>query len=237
MCHTQVIGYVRVSTAAQSDGGISLDAQRAKIQAYAELYDLELVDIIEDGGYSAKSLVRPGLARALALLEGGAAKGLLVAKLDRLTRSVRDLGDLIERYFASRFDLLSVGENIDTRSAAGRLVLNILGSVGQWERETTGERTKDALGQLRTEGVRLGGAALGWRRAEAVDQDGRRCVERVDDEVATWARVQELRAAGLSLRDIIACLEGEGRRTKRGGRWAPETVRRLIARGEQRGAA
>jgi hypothetical protein len=99
----------------------------AKVAAYAELYDLELVEVVVDAGASAKTLDRPGLVRALGMLRrGGEAEALLVVKLDRLTRSVRDLGELVERHFApGKAALLSVGEQIDTRGAAGRLVLNI----------------------------------------------------------------------------------------------------------------
>jgi site-specific DNA recombinase len=228
---TRVIGYLRVSTEQQADGGVSLDAQRARLVACATAMELELVAVIEDAGASAKTLARPGLQRALAALEAGAADALLVAKLDRLTRSVRDLGELVERYFSSRFSLLSVADSIDTRSAAGRLVLNVLTSVAQWEREATGERTRDALAQLRSEGVKLGGEALGWRRTTEADAEGRRLVAGVEAELATVERMLELRAAGLSLRQIAATLHDEGFRTKRGGQWAAETVRKVLARG------
>src|SRR5437899_402380 len=98
---TRTVAYLRVSTDKQADHGISLDAQRAKAEAYATLYDLDLVEVIVDAGVSAKTLDRPGLTRALAMLRSGKADAVLVVKLDRLTRSVRDLGDLVERYFAS----------------------------------------------------------------------------------------------------------------------------------------
>src|SRR5262245_5254733 len=85
-----VIGYARVSTSEQATGGVSLDAQVAKIKGYCELYGLTLVEIIIDAGESAKSLKRPGLQRALAMLKRKDAEGLVVCKLDRLSRSVRD---------------------------------------------------------------------------------------------------------------------------------------------------
>ncbi len=225
-----VVGYVRVSTEQQADAGISLDAQRAKLSAYALATDLELVDVVEDAGVSAKSLDRPGLRRALGMLDSGAARGLLVVKLDRLTRSVRDLGELVEHYFAEKFSLLSVSDSIDTRTAAGRLVLNVLTSVAQWEREATGERTRDALRHLQGEGVRLGAAGLGWKRSDARDETGRLSIDDVEEERATVQRIIALRATGMSLRDIAHALAGEGRRTKRGGRWAPETVRLVVKR-------
>lgn len=110
---TRAIGYVRVSTDKQADHGISLDAQRAKIEAYASLYDLDLIEVIVDAGASAKTLDRPGLQRALTLLKSGKADALIVVKLDRLTRSVSDLGTLVEKHF-QKAALLSVAEQIDT---------------------------------------------------------------------------------------------------------------------------
>jgi len=227
---TAVVGYVRVSTEQQAGEGVSLDAQRARLEAYAVAMELELVTICEDRGLSAKSLARPGLQTALAMLEDGKASGLVVTKLDRLTRSVRDLGDLVDRYFAARFSLLSLSDSIDTRTASGRLVLHVLGAVSQWEREATAERTKDALSQIRAAGARLGGEGLGWRRVDALDDAGRRRFEDVVQEGETIDRIFELRAQGLSIPDIVAVLEAAGRPTKRAVRWHPTTVQRILAR-------
>lgn len=229
---TRVVAYVRVSTEAQADIGVSLDAQRAKVAQYAALYDLDIVTVIEDAGQSAKSLQRPGLARVLAMLEAGEADGLLIAKLDRLTRSVRDLGTLLDRGFRARWALLSVAEQVDTRSAGGRLVLNVLASVSEWERDAIAERTRDALAQLKAEGVRLGGEALGWSRAADVDEEGRRQLQPVQEERETIHRIFVLHAEGHSLREIARRLEAEGHRTKRGGRWAHATVRKVLDRAQ-----
>jgi hypothetical protein len=95
-------------------------------------------------------------------------------KLDRLTRSVRDLGALLDGYFHDRFALLSVMDSIDTRTAGGRLVLNVLASVSQWERETIAERTRTALAFKREQGVKLG-----RRPIEEVREDGAEIVARV----------------------------------------------------------
>src|SRR6266478_4590632 len=167
MAAPRTVVYCRVSTDKQADRGVSLDAQQAKAKAYAELYDLDIVDLVIDAGISAKTLDRPGLKRALDLLKAGKADALLVVKLDRLTRSVSDLGKLVERYFApGKAALLSVGEQIDTRSAAGRLVLNVLASVSQWEREAIGERTSAALKHKALQGEYTGGdAPYGYRLA------------------------------------------------------------------------
>ena len=112
----KVIAYCRVSTADQSDHGVSLDAQREKTAAYAALYDLTIIETIIDAGESAKSLDRLGLQRALSLLKAGQADGLLIVKLDRLTRSVADWQTLIDDYFGDKVgkQLLSVNDSIDT---------------------------------------------------------------------------------------------------------------------------
>lgn len=231
MKKTRVVGYVRVSTEGQADSGISLEAQKAKLEAYALAMDLELIVIEEDAGVSAKTVEgRPGLLRALARLDSGEATGLLVVKLDRLTRSVRDLGDLVERYFAAKHSLMSVSDSIDTRTAAGRLVLNVLASVAQWEREATAERTRESLAHLKATGVLVGGVPLGRKRTAEIDRDGRRVVVEDATELAAVHRAVELRAAGSSLRAIAATLRTEGYPTKRNGTWQATTVGRILGR-------
>src|SRR5579871_930657 len=98
----KVVGLTRVSTEEQAREGVSLAAQRSKIEAYCKLYDLELVELIEDAGQSAKSLKRPGLQKALAMLRKGEAQGLVICKLDRLSRNVADWNTLIDQYFGEK---------------------------------------------------------------------------------------------------------------------------------------
>jgi DNA invertase Pin-like site-specific DNA recombinase len=227
---TRVIGYIRVSTEGQADGGVSLDAQRAKLEAYALALDLELIAIEVDAGLSAKSLARPGLQSALAALDRGAADALLIPKLDRLTRSVRDLGYLVDAYFAARFSLISVADSIDTRTAAGRLVLHVLGAVSQWEREAIGERTADAMQHLRAQGIPLGTPAYGWQRTAETDDDGRRLLAHCRDELATARRIVAARQAGASWREIADGLNSDGITAKRGGAWHANAVRRVALR-------
>jgi DNA invertase Pin-like site-specific DNA recombinase len=109
-------------------------------------------------------------------------------------------------------------------------VLNVLASVAQWEREATGERTRDALAHLRANGVQLGGAALGWEHTDATDAAGRKIIAVVASEAASVARIMELRAAGTSLRAIVATMNAEGHATKTGAKWHLKTVVRVIER-------
>src|SRR5258706_4666884 len=115
----RAIGYVRVSTDKQADHGISLEAQEAKIRAMATVQGADIVELIVDGGESAKNLNRPGMERLLALVDQRQVQTVIIAKLDRLTRSVKDLAELLERFERRGGSLVSVGGTLDTRSAAG----------------------------------------------------------------------------------------------------------------------
>ena len=85
---------------------------------------------------------------------------MIIAKLDRLTRSVKDLAELLERFQRRGVSLVSVAESLDTGSAAGRLVINIMTAVSQWEREAIGERTRDAFAHTGRGEVPLGSSNL-----------------------------------------------------------------------------
>ena len=90
------VGYVRVSTDEQARSGLSIQAQRERLAAWATAFGYTLVDIVADEGASAKSLDRPGMQRILRMVERREVDGIVAAKLDRLTRSTRDLGDLAD---------------------------------------------------------------------------------------------------------------------------------------------
>ena len=220
---TRTIAYIRVSTDKQADAGVSLDAQRAKVEQYAALYDLDLVAVKVDAGESAKSLDRPALREAFAMLDAGEADALLVVKLDRLTRSVRDLGESVERFFSKDVALLSVSEQIDTRTAGGRLVLNVLASVSQWEREVIGERTSVAMRHMQSEGRYIGGnVPYGFHLV-----DGELVEHDAEQEVIAEAR--KLRTAGLSLRAVAERLSKRGFKTRSGRAFIHTQVARIAA--------
>lgn len=222
----KVILYARVSTLDQCDG-ISLETQRARMEAYAALYELQVVETIMDAGESAKSLNRSGLRRALDMLRMDMADGLVTAKLDRLTRSVADWQTLIDDYFGEKAgkQLFSVADAIDTRTAAGRLVLNVLLSVAQWERETTGERTREALRHKIRNGERCGKVRFGYDLAG----DGKTLVPHPAEQSAI-ALMMDLRRSGLTLRQIAATLTAQSIPTKEGGPWTHTAVARILGR-------
>lgn len=210
----KAIGYARVSTDKQADFGVSLEAQAEKVRAMAVVQGAELVDVIVDAGESAKSLDRPGMLRLLALVDAGAVDTVIIAKLDRLTRSVADLAELLKRFERRGVSLVSVVDSLDTRSAAGRLVLNIMVSVSQWEREAIGERTRDAMHHKRANGERVGTVPFGYRAAV----DGVH-IEMEPVEQTVTDRIRGLKAEGFTLRKIATELNRQGFTTRRGTAW------------------
>jgi len=209
----RAIGYIRVSTDKQADRGVSLEAQSEKVRAMAVAQGAELAEVIVDAGESAKSLDRPGMARLLAMVDSKAVDVVIIAKLDRLTRSVKDLAELLERFTRRGVSLVSVAESLDTGTAAGRLVLNIMTAVSQWEREAIGERTRDAMSHKKANGERVGTIPFGFRMGE----DGLLAEDAAEQGVL--ARMRELKAAGRTVREIADELNRQGYTTRRGTAW------------------
>jgi DNA invertase Pin-like site-specific DNA recombinase len=220
----QAIGYVRVSTEQQATEGVSLEAQIEKIKAYAVCYGYDLIDIQIDAGASASTLERAGLQVALAALRAGNASTLIVAKLDRLTRSVRDLDALLSNYFANTHGLVSVAEQVDTSTATGRMILNVLMSVSQWEREVISERTKAAMAHKKSKGEYIGGHVPFGYSVE----DGKLIEDPA--EQAIIAMITEARAAGKSYRAIAEKFNEANVPRRDGTSWHVKAVQRALSK-------
>ena len=146
-----------------------------------------------------------------------------MAKLDRLTRSVKDLCGLLELFEKREVALISVAESLDTGSAAGRLVITIMAAVSQWEREAIGERTRDALRHKRGKGERVGNIAFGYKLAA----DGLH-LEPDPTEQAALGAIRRLRSSGRSFRRIAEELNQGGHCTRCGSQWRLESVVRVV---------
>lgn len=217
--HKKAVDYIRVSK--QNERGVSLDSQAEKIRAMACVHDAE-VEIVADDGETGKNVNRPGLQRVLELVRQGEVEVVIVAKLDRLTRSVKELAGLLELFEKQKVSLVSVAESLDTGSAAGRLVLNIMASVSQWERETIAERTATALRHQRARRRVYNHEPYGYVRNG--DE-----LTAAPEEQETIARMKEWRSSGWTLRRVADELNSSGTPTKSGaGKWHAETVRGIV---------
>ena len=221
------IGYIRVSTTEQASEGVSLDAQRAKIEAWAVLGGHKVAMVACDSGLSGKAAFnRPGLQEALdrACKE----KGVLVTySLSRLARSTVDAINIGERLQKAGADLVSITESIETHTAAGKMVFRMLAVLGEFERDLLVERTKTAMRYKRSQGQRISGAIpLGFD----LNDDGR-TLSPNPAEQETLALVSQWHGEGRSLRQICAGLIDMKAANKSGVvRWTPSRIQGIIRR-------
>src|SRR5438445_2723902 len=152
----QVLGYVRVSTEEQSDSGAGLEAQRRAIAAECKRRGWQLLEVIEDAGFTAKDLKRPGIQEALRVLKEGDAKALVAAKLDRLSRSMIDFTGLMATAQKQGWALVALDCAVDTSTPAGEAMANVLATFAQFERRLISQRTREALAVRKAQCVRIG---------------------------------------------------------------------------------
>jgi len=215
----KAIGYIRVSTQKQADEGVSLDAQRAKIEAWCLTNDYELAGIHCDEGISGTKSNRDGLLAAMA--EAGKGTALVVYSLSRLTRSTKDLLAFTEQLDHQGADLISLTEKIDTTTAAGKMVFRMLGVLNEFERDQVSERTKEALAHKKANNQVYNHTPYGFKRH---GMDLIPCAK----EGKILTRIDAWRNQGKSLRAIARQLNEQGVPSKRGGQWYASAVRSVI---------
>ncbi|HZQ03692.1 MAG TPA: recombinase family protein [Gaiellaceae bacterium] len=199
------VGYVRVSTDEQGVSGLGLQAQRQAIEEACRGRRLELAGFAEDVSSGKSRERRPGLDAAItqARSSGGL---LVVAKLDRLSRSLLDFVTLMEEARAEGWSIVALDVGLDTSTPQGRMMVAVLATFAEYEREMISQRTRDALAVLRARGVRLGRPPL------------------LDPAVRT--RVRRARARGATLQAIADRLNADGVTAPAGGRWDRAAVHR-----------
>lgn len=216
----RAVGYVRVSTEGQAVEGVSLDMQRAKLAAWAELHDAELVAVYADDGVSGSRADRPGLAQALATAKREKV-AFVVYSLSRLSRSTLDTLRIAGDLERAGCDLVSLVEQVDTTTPAGRVIFRVLAAFAEFERDQLAERTRQAMQHLRSQGRVVGAIPHGYSR------DGDRLIPQ-EQEQRVVALASELRAQGLSLRAIADELAQRGAFNRAGRPFRAESVRALL---------
>jgi DNA invertase Pin-like site-specific DNA recombinase len=207
---TRVIGYVRVSTEEQEASGAGLEAQRQAITAEATRRGWHLLRIDQDVASGAKA-DRLGLVAALDSIAAGEADGLIVMKLDRLSRSVSQFSALLERFRDEGWGLVILDIGCDTTTIMGEAMANVAAAFANAERRRIGERTREALAVKRAQGVRLGRPPMEL------------------DYVAE--RAYALRQQGMTLREVARTFNSEGIPTSRGGaQWRASSVAAVLRR-------
>ena len=218
--------YIRVSTETQATDGVSLDAQRAKIEAWCIVNDMTLGQVFVDAGVSGKRADnRPQLQAALDAVcnDGGV---LVVYSLSRLARSTKDTIQISERLDKAGADLVSLSEKLDTTSAAGKMVFRMMAVLAEFERDQVSERTCSAMAHKKSKGERVGTVPFGYVLAAV-------CVALVEnaDQLKAIELIHSLKEKGYSLRAIAAALDAAGIVTANGkGSWKHTTVKSILSR-------
>ena len=204
----RALGYVRVSTSEQGDSGAGLAAQRATVEAECTRRGWQLVEVVEDVA-SGKTLDRPGMTRALDMLDRHEVDLLVAAKVDRVSRSTLDFATLLQRAERRKWKLSVLDIGADLTTPAGEMFAGIVAQIAQYERRMIGVRTRDALAEKRKAGVRLG-------RPPVIPPD-------------LVLRILADYQGGMGYTEIARTLTAEGVETARGGAvWRPSTVQSVL---------
>lgn len=231
----QAVGYIRVSTEDQVTNGVSLDAQRERIEAYCTMKGLELLGIHRDNGISAgKPLAtREGGTALLADLSGRKATHVVALKLDRLFRDAIDCLETVKVWDSKGVNLHLIdmgGDSLNTGSPTGKCFLTMAAAFAELERGLCRERTRQALAHKKAHRQAYARTPMGYSR------EGDTLVEDAG-ELSTVARVLDLRGKGMSYNRIADLFNTEGVETKRGGSWYASTVRYIVRNNLYQGAA
>lgn len=190
----------------------------------AALKDITLLDTLIDDS-SGKNLKRPGIQRLIQAVESGSIQAVIVYKLDRLTRKLSDLLYLLDLFRKHGVTLISIHESLDTETPIGRLMVNLIGSINEFERENITLRVKESLSFKASKNGCVGQVPYGYAK-QGMRKDSRLTEE--PSEQAVIARMRAYRASGMSLRTIADTLTAEGVLTRKGTAWKAQYIDRIL---------
>ena len=214
------VAYCRVSTDKQEN---SLDAQQHKLAAMAQVKGFTLIETVVDEDAFSGNLKRPGVAKVMEMVKAGKVSAVIVTKLDRMTRSTRDVITLIEFFAKHKVAFISVAEDLNTETPIGRFFVRMLASLAELERETIGQRTSDGLQNLKRQKMPAGHAPFGW-----TSQGAKRQLVANQTEQEILRLIRDYRTSGMSLDSIAEQLNSMGFKTRKGGPWKLQYVDRFL---------
>ena len=219
----KLVGYVRVSSDSQSEN-TSFDSQIKKLEAYCLAMGHELIETHKEVGSGKDTKSRPVFNQALEALEK--ADGLIVAKLDRLARSARDVLTLVETKLESNNKALVLLDlQLDTSTPQGKMILTTMAGIAEMERSIINERTQGGRkAKAEKGGYAYGKPAYGWRSNENKE------LEKDDYEQEVIDIIRKHKKSGKSLRKIADYLNEKGYKTKQGKKWIHTSVNSVLKR-------
>ena len=209
----KILGYIRVSTKLQSEKGNSLKLQKSKIKDYCRLNDFELIEIYEDKGISGMSIdKRDGYKEMVNYLTNNDIDGIVVWSLSRLGRKMKDVVEFMDILKRNNINFFSIKENLSNNDKVGSLIMNILGSINEFEVEVIRERIKDVKRNKKQNGEVYGRLQYGWDNV-----DGK--LIKNEKEFSVIKRIKNLKSRGYSWRKISNRLNDDGIRSKESKIW------------------
>ena len=209
----KVLGYIRVSTKLQSEKGNSLKLQSSKIKDYCRLNDFNLIEIYEDRGISGMSIdKRDGYKEMVEYLTNNKIDGVVVWSLSRLGRKMKDVVEFMDTLKQNNINFFSIKENLSNNDKVGSLIMNILGSINEFEVEVIRERIKDVKRNKKENGEVYGRLQYGWN-----NENGK--LIKNTYEFSIIKRVKNLRSRGYSWRKIANRLNDDNIQSKDGNIW------------------
>ncbi len=229
MRRIRVALYVRVSTDKQAEYGMSLDAQRAELERYCHERGWEIVEVYVDGGFSGKDIDRPAFQRMLQRVRAGEINGIVVTKLDRLTRSIRNLCELNEDILRPlHVNLVCIRDGINTFEVGSSLLMHLLAVIGQIERENTSKRVAAAIAHIHESGGHYGKVPFGKTTAPHPSQPKMKIL--VEDPVeGPWLKqICAWYGEGKQPTEIAALLNQKGVKPRHCEKWTLQVVYSLL---------
>ncbi|OME28914.1 resolvase [Paenibacillus odorifer] len=224
--------YARVSTEEQAEFGYSIDAQLDTLRAYCNLHQKTIVGEYVDRGVSGKSIDgRYELQKLLRDAKQGLFDEVLVWKINRISRRTIDLLKIVEELGQQRITFRSFSENFETETAMGKFALQMLGAVGELERNTIVDNVRMGMKQRARSGQWNGGKVLGYRSSQVVRGQRHRkdsTLEIVPEEADIVRKIFELYASGKGLKAIANQINHEGHKTKRGNAFSTDSIKQII---------
>lgn len=224
--------YCRVSTVEQAQEGYSVDEQNLKIREYCEREGHEIYNLYEDRGISGKNIVnRPGIKQLLRDVTENKFDLVIVWKLNRISRKLLDILNIVELLNKHNVAFRSLTENFETETPSGKLQLNIMGAIGEFERESLAENIKLGLGAKARSGEWCGGIVLGYDIVEIPSEGKKRKNTKLqinEKEASTVRRIFELYSQGYGYKAVVNRINKEGYKTKRNNEFAVATVKEIL---------
>ncbi len=213
--------YTRVSTEDQAKEGFSLQAQRDRLEAFCKARDWEVADVYVDDGHSGRDVRRPAYQRMMA--ERDRWDTILVIKMDRIHRNSRHFMEMMENLGECEKDFVSATESLDTTTAMGRFVMDIIQRIAQLESEQIGERVYMGMSQK----AKVGPGLLGFPAPLGYDlRKGRLYVN--EGEAGIVREIFRMSLDGKTMEEIAKVLNARHLSTKMGREWAPIKIYRIL---------